>query len=127
MVSSQQQRESKQLLARIQHLAPTIAKVVEVSGAPGLSLGVLHLGNVIHTEHFGRHDISKPGRPNDDTIYRIASLSKAFTAAAIAALVYDRKIEWNTRISDILTAFKARSDNVGQHATVVDLLAHRTG
>jgi CubicO group peptidase (beta-lactamase class C family) len=65
----------KTVADKLQLLHPTISEILAISGAPALSLGILHQGKVVHTAHFGSQDASYPSPPNNETIYRIASLS----------------------------------------------------
>lgn len=106
---------------------PIISEILAISGSPGLSLGVLHQGNVVHTAHFGLRDISEPLPPDDNTIYRIWSLTKPLTVGAVAALVEDGVLNWDTPIREYLPEFRQRKDEVGQKATLADLLSNRTG
>ena len=104
-----------------------IREILAISNSPALSLGVLHKGVVIHTAHYGTREVGKKLLPNDDTVYRIASLTKSLTASAAAALVADGKLNWDTPIREYLPAFKERQDEIGLKATVRDLLCNRTG
>lgn len=115
------------LVERLKALNPTIAEICRVSGTPGVSLGVLHEGEIIYTQHFGHRDIKRKLRPDNDTIYYLASLSKAFTAASIGILVEEKKLEWNTVVSKILPEFVHRNKTIREKASVLDFLSHRTG
>ena len=117
----------ERLVERLQRCSPAISEILRVSGGAAVSLGVLHAGKIIHTAHFGDLDVTAKGIPDDDSVYHIASLTKAFTAAAIARLVHEGKLDWTSRISDIIPEFRNRDDEVGRHATIVDLLCHRAG
>jgi CubicO group peptidase (beta-lactamase class C family) len=112
---------------QLDDLAPQINQILKHSGAPGLSLGVLHKGKVIHTAHFGRRDARNPTPPDDDTIHWIGSLTKLITASAIARLVHEGKLAWDVPIREYLPAFRTRQDEFGLKATLVDLLSNRTG
>ena len=112
---------------QLKALEPTLAELLAISCAPGLSLGILHHGEIIHTAHFGRQDCLDSAPPNDDTIYRIASLTKAMTASAVALLVEKGTLDWDTPIREYLATFCRRIDEVGQKTTLRDLLSHRTG
>lgn len=112
---------------RLQSVRPAISELFVTSGCPGLSLGVLHQGRLVHTEHFGCRDISTDSPPNDKTIYRIASLSKPITVGVVASLVDEGALDWNTPIREYLPEFGERRDEVGQKATLIDLLSNRTG
>jgi len=118
---------STRLVEKIRNLGPTISELLGISGSPGLSIGVLHHGEVIYTDHRGRRDIAKIGLPNDETMYYIASLTKPLTVAAMALLVEEGQIQWDTRIYEILPEFKLRKDTIGREATVIDVLSNRTG
>ena len=58
-----------------------------------MSLGVLHHNEVIHIENYGYRGVEKKIAPDQDTLYFIASLTKAFIAAGIGILVDEKKIE----------------------------------
>jgi CubicO group peptidase (beta-lactamase class C family) len=112
---------------RCRQLSPSIARILAISGSPGLSIGVLHHGVVAYTAHFGQKNVSKPSTPDDDTVYRIASLTKALTVTTVASLVEDDMVSWNTPIREILPEFQTRGDEIGEKATLIDLLSNRTG
>lgn len=63
------------LADKIQSFRPAISELLEASGSPRLSLGVLHHGKIISTAHFGRRDLDQPHSPDDNTIYHVASLT----------------------------------------------------
>ncbi|KAL8851434.1 MAG: hypothetical protein Q9221_003613 [Calogaya cf. arnoldii] len=111
----------------IRSLYPEISKLRELSGSPGLSLGVLHEGKITHTAHFGQKDINNPIPPDDNTIYHVASLTKVLTAAAVASLVDEGLLEWNLPIIHYLPEFEQRRDDLGQKCTLIDLLSNRSG
>lgn len=116
-----------ELIEQLKALEPTFAELLAISCAPGLSLGVLHHGEIIHTAHFGRRDSLVSTPPNDDTIYRVASLTKALTSSAVALLVEEGTLDWDTPIREYLPAFCRRTDEIGRKTTLRDLLSNRTG
>ena len=74
-------------LSKLLALGPTVERTRTVSGAQGVSIGVIHEGKVLLTENFGFRDVDKKLPPEQDTIYYLASLSKSSTAAATAHLI----------------------------------------
>jgi CubicO group peptidase (beta-lactamase class C family) len=112
---------------QLETLHPQIDRILQISGSPCLSLGVLHRGTLIHTAHFGRRRAGESEPPNDDTIHWIASLTKLIAAAAVAKLVHDGKLCWDVPIREYLPAFRIRQDELGLKATLRDLLSNRTG
>lgn len=108
-------------------LRSDIDKILHISGAPGLSLGIVHKGNLTHTAHFGRRNADSPVLSGDDTIHSIASLTKLLTATSVAQLVHKGVIDWNVPIREYLPIFRLRQDELGMKATIKDLLSLRTG
>lgn len=56
------------LVEKLQTIHPIISRLLELSDAPGLFLGILHHGKILHTAHFGRKQADYPDNPDDDTI-----------------------------------------------------------
>ena len=113
--------------ARVIALEDKVEEICRISGTPGCSIGVLHHNEILYTKGFGFRDVEDKVAPDKDTIYYLASLSKAFTALAVASLVEDGKLEWSTRIKDLLPRFSQQDQTVESQSTVVDWLSHRTG
>ncbi|MEX2595563.1 MAG: serine hydrolase [Salibacteraceae bacterium] len=65
--------------------------------------------------------------PDENTLYAIASLSKAFTSVSIGMLVDEEKLDWEDKVIDHLPWFKMHDTYVTQNMTIEDLLAHRSG
>lgn len=107
--------------------APFIEELRRASGAPSLSLGVFHHGQILYTEHFGRRDIAQPDPPTDNTVYYLASSSKCISICAVARLVSDGVLDWDTPIRHYLPEYHRPDDGLGDLATLRDLACHRTG
>jgi CubicO group peptidase (beta-lactamase class C family) len=54
-------------------------------GQPGLAYGIVLDGELVHAAGLGERHLGGP-RPDADTVFRIASMSKSFTASAVLAL-----------------------------------------
>jgi CubicO group peptidase (beta-lactamase class C family) len=54
-------------------------------GAPSIAYGIFRDGELVHTAGFGQRRLGGPV-PDERTVYRIASMSKSFTASAIMLL-----------------------------------------
>ncbi|MEX2564760.1 MAG: serine hydrolase domain-containing protein, partial [Cyclobacteriaceae bacterium] len=69
---------------------PTVDQLYEnysqESHFPSLSYGIVANGEPIHHKSFGLSNIESGGRASARTLYRIASMSKSFTAMAILKL-----------------------------------------
>ena len=115
------------LAHRLNSLGPAIAEICKLSGTHGVSLGILHQNEVIHIQNYGYRDVEKQIPPDQDTLYFIASLSKAFTAACVSILVDEKKLEWSTPVSRLLPDFDHPDETIKTKACLLDFLSHRTG
>lgn len=96
------------------------------SGCAGLSLGVLHCGERVYTANFGYRDVGKKLAVDDETVFPTCSLTKAMISIVMGMLVDEGKVEWDTRLSEVMPEFHIKGDTIRNCTTVTDLLAHRT-
>ena len=115
------------LVDRLTALGPQIEKLMEIGGAVGLSLVVLHRGEAIYQANFGLRDIPQSLPPTEETIFPACSLVKPLTAATVALLVEEGIITWDTLVKDVLPEFNPKDDILRNYTTIADLLCHRTG
>ncbi|MFP3943461.1 MAG: serine hydrolase domain-containing protein, partial [Alphaproteobacteria bacterium] len=110
--------------AQIDKLA---ARSLETFRVPGMAVGIVRNGEVVHLKGYGRREVGKPGAVDPHTIFKIASNSKAFTTAALAMLVDEGRIEWDDRVTGLLPGFRMHDAYVTREMTIRDLLIHRSG
>ena len=94
---------------------------------PGIAVVVVHNDRVVYLKGFGERELGKPEKITPDTLFPIASLSKAFTATTAASLVSDGRLTWDATIRQIMPAFRLLDPVADQEVTLRDLLTHRTG
>lgn len=94
---------------------------------PGLSVVIVKDDKIVYSKGFGVREQGKPGKVDADTVFAIGSATKAFTAAALGMLVDEKKIDWDGAVHDYMPSFELHDPYVTRHATVRDLLSHRTG
>ena len=94
---------------------------------PGAVVGIVENDTVVYLEGFGVREIGQPEKVDPDTRFQIASVSKYVTAGAIGTLVEEGKLDWDTPVVTYLPGFALKDTYAGEHATLRDLLAHRTG
>jgi len=94
---------------------------------PGLAIGIVKNDKLIYAKGFGQRNINKKAAVDSQTIFPIASNTKAFTAAAIAILVDEDKLSWDTKVNTILPYFQMYDEFVTEHFTIADMLSHRSG
>ena len=93
-----------------------------------MSIGVLHQGQVVFKHNFGVLNIETGQNPDSDTLYCIASFSKAFIAASLNLLVQDGKFSWDTTINSVIPEIKHwEKTSLFSDTKLRDICSHRTG
>jgi|HubBroStandDraft_1064217.scaffolds.fasta_scaffold17375_2 CubicO group peptidase (beta-lactamase class C family) len=94
---------------------------------PGIAVCVIKDGKVIHSKGYGVRSL-RTGQPVDEnTLFGIASNSKAFTTAALGMLVDEGKLSWDDKVRKFIPEFKLFDPYVTEEFTIRDLLCHRSG
>ncbi|MEO9964897.1 MAG: serine hydrolase [Reichenbachiella sp.] len=94
---------------------------------PSMSIGIVKDGKLVFAKAYGVKEVDKKGKPDQNTLYAIASNSKAFTSAILAQLVDEGKIDWNDKVRDYLPYFELYDSWVSANTTIRDILSHRVG
>lgn len=103
-----------------------IAGAVRDLGVVGASAAVVHHGEVVLARGFGLRE--KGGAAADqDTLFAIGSATKAFTTLAVAQLVEEGLLDWDTPIQHYLPDFALHDPLASTEATPRDLATHRVG
>lgn len=113
-----------------EQIAGLDALVEQVMGewhVPGLAIAVVRDGDVILAKGYGYRDLESEKRVTPDTLFAAGSISKTFTATGLAILVDEGRLSWDTKMRDVLPDFALQDETATQHATIEDLLTHRTG
>jgi D-alanyl-D-alanine carboxypeptidase len=79
-----------------------VASLMAEKRIPGLSLVVIRNGRVARAGHYGMANVELNVPVNEETSFRIASMSKAFTAAAVMLLVEDGRLALDDRVTSHL-------------------------
>ena len=104
-----------------------IADAVVKFDQPGLAVGIVKDGQLVWSKGYGKLDLAKPEPVTANSIFFIASMSKAFTACAVGLLVDDGKLNWNDPVVKHMPWFSTPNPYVTQNMMVKDLLCHRSG
>ena len=94
---------------------------------PGMALGVIVDGKIVYTRAAGDVLAGSPAKIDNDTLFKIASNSKAMTTALLGRLVDAGKLRWDDPVTRYLPNFKMYDPWVTQQIQVRDLLIHNTG
>ncbi len=101
---------------------------IQYDSVPGLAVGIIYNGRLVYQEGFGYADVESKVLVTPKTCFRIASLSKTFTATAVMQLVEEGKLSLDDQVEKYLPWFKVRaSDFDSAHITIRQILSHTGG
>lgn len=97
--------KSKKHIDSIRKAEAAIKKIMHEKNVPGLSVAVAKNGKIIWSQGFGHADLENNVPVTTDTRFRIASVSKTITAAAIGKLVNEGKLDLDAPIQKYVPYF----------------------
>lgn len=104
-----------------------VNKSMETYPIAGMAIAVVKDNTVVHMKGYGVTSIETKEKVDENTLFSIASNSKAFTTMALAMLVEEGKIKWTDKVVDIIPEFKMYDPYVTENFNILDLLTHRSG
>ena len=90
---------------------------------PGAAVAVIHHGRLAFIRTYGLADLETKTPVSERTNFRLASLTKPFSAMAVMLLVRDGRLRLDTRVADIVRDFPA----YGREIRIRHLLTHTSG
>ena len=94
---------------------------------PGVAVAIVRGDQVVYLKGHGVRKLGEPDPVTPDSLFQIASTSKAFTTTALAMLVEEGKISWDDPVRQHLEHFRLADPLANENVTVRDLVTHRTG
>jgi beta-lactamase class C len=102
-------------------------RVVSAARLPALAAAVVKDGKVISVRGIGVTDFSTRAPVGPDTVFRLASLSKAFASTTAGLLVERGQLGWDDPVREFVPSFELKDSSANERLTLRDLLSHRTG
>lgn len=99
-----------------------LTSVAQKNG-PGIAVMVRQNGSTVYQRGFGVREASGSSPITATTNFRLASVTKQFTALAIMLLIHDKKLSYETTLAQIFPDFPA----YGKRITIRNLLNHTSG
>ncbi|MBC7570654.1 MAG: serine hydrolase [Spirosoma sp.] len=104
-----------------------VQRTLTTFDVPGIAVAVVKDGQVVHSKGYGVRSLRNGGKVDENTLFGIASNSKAFTAAALGMLMDEGKLRWDDKVIDYVPEFRMYAPYVTDAFTLRDLLTHRSG
>lgn len=96
-------------------------------GVPGVAVAVVRDDKTLYADGHGLRELGKPEPVTAHTAFQIASTTKAFTTAAMAMLVDEKKMRWDDPVRKHIDYFRLKDIHADELVTLRDIVSHRTG
>ena len=108
-------------------LQALVEHAFEVFDPIGLAVAVVDGGELVFEFGVGERRKGSGEAVTPQTLFNIASCTKAFTAACVGKLISAGRIRWDDPVVRHLPEFRLEDPWITRHLTVRDLLCHRSG
>ncbi len=113
--------------AQIDEAESAIQKIMEEHPVVGLSVAVVKEGKLFYTRSFGLKNIENNIPLTDESLFRIASISKSFTVTSLMQLIEKKKLKLTDDASTLM-GFKVRNPRYPEKVITLEmLLSHTSG
>lgn len=94
---------------------------------PGAAVAIVSDGGIVFSKGYGYRDVESGLPVTAQTVYPIASTSKAINATLLGMLVDEGKLAWDAPVRDYLPRFQLGDPCTSMSVTLRDLITMRTG
>ncbi|TWX73672.1 serine hydrolase [Colwellia sp. C1TZA3] len=112
---------------KVERIELSINKAITIFQVPGIAVAIIKDNEVVLSKGFGVLKQGSKEKVTADTLFGIASNTKAMTVALLATLVDEGKLTWQTKVIDIIPAFQLPNAYITREFTIIDLLSHNSG
>ena len=113
--------------ARLARLSAFTENAMKELKVPGVAVGIIQNGRVVFADGFGVRELGKPEKPDANTMFMIASNTKALTTLMLAKLVDAKRFGWETPVTSLLPTFKLGDAATTRQVLVKHLICACTG
>lgn len=96
-------------------------------GVPGMAIAIVKGDNVLLAKGYGVKTAGTSDPVTPETVFQIASTSKAFTSAMVGMEVDRGTLKWDDKVTTYLPDFQMKDPWVTKEFTITDTMAHRSG
>ena len=137
--ASYEARQAGMSPERLEKIGPSLSKYITEGRLPGLITAVARKGKIVHFETQGYADVENKIPLQEDSLFRIYSMSKPITGVALMILIEEGKIRLNDPVAIYIPEFartkvmKAEEDGsfslvkLNKPITIRDLATHTSG
>lgn len=104
-----------------------VTSTMKAWGIPGAAVAVVKNDRVVYVSGYGTKELGGTEPVTGDTLFQIASTSKAFTSTALAMLAAEKKLSFDDPVRKHLDYFHLNDMCADSQVTIRDIVSHRTG
>jgi len=104
-----------------------VERTLKTFDVPGIAVAIVKDDKIVYEKGYGVRSLASNKKVDENTLFGIASNSKAFTAAAIGILADEGKLKLDDKVTDYIPEFKLYDPYATAEFTIRDLLTHRSG
>ncbi len=104
-----------------------LQRITEETGLVGGAIAITKGEEVVYTYNYGYADRENKIPSSQDTLYDVASTSKAWTVMLAAQAIDEGLLEWDAPIKNYIPWFEMKDEYAGNHLSVRDMASHRSG
>ena len=94
---------------------------------PGMAMAIVQGGKVLSARGYGITDVGNAEPVDEHTVFRLASLSKAFAGTVTGLLVNEGALRWDSHVADYMPSLQFSRPGAAQDLTVAEVLSQRVG
>ena len=104
-----------------------VTSAMRAWGIPGAAVAIVKNDRVVYVSGYGTRELGETAPVTGETLFQIASTSKAFTTTALAMLASDKKLSFDDPVRQHLDYFHLSDMCADSQVTIRDIVSHRTG
>lgn len=104
-----------------------VMETLDTYHVPGAYVGIVTADGILLSKGYGVRGVGSTELVDENTRFQLASVSKFVTATQLGTLVREGGADWDTPLQEYLPGFIMMDAYAGEHATLRDMLEHRSG
>lgn len=117
----------KELNLSEEEIDDIVNEALKTFNVPGASISLVFKDQTLFSKGYGLRDMATKLPVTENTLFPIASCTKAFTATLLAQLVDEGKVAFDDPVKKYIPEFYLVDEKRSEELTIRDLIAHRTG
>lgn len=119
--------DPERMRAAIEEFDRIARALADSNAVPAIATVIVKDGKVLSQHAYGVTSADGGAPVSTKTVFRLASLSKAFAATLAGVLVEQGYLRWDDKVQDLVPAFLLKDERGSGRLTIEELLSHRVG